>query len=111
MHAEQDAFVEESAAREVQISRFSEMNKSDFEIFDHDDEIPESVSKTRELKKNHDDRMATVGKLHNDMVTLLGHLAGVVDELDSSTISAKKTLLSSTLGSDVSETVLCLSHS
>ena len=111
MSAQQDAFIEENAAREVQVSRFNEMNKSDFEIFDHDDEIPESASKTRELKKNHDDRMATVGKLHNDMVTLLSHLSGVVDELDSSTISAKETLLSSTVGSDVSENLLCSSQS
>lgn len=99
--------MEETAAREIQSSRFSEMDDADFEVMDYDNEDTEEKKETSGPRRNLDDRMRTVGKMHQDILSLLKHLAGVLDGLQSSTIPAKTTFCSMAESSDVSEVKCC----
>lgn len=120
---EDDAFLEEKAAEEIQAARYEEMSEDDFVISDTENDKPEAMdataqatttttttalSSTRDLSKlSGKDRQKILDKQHPEMLPLLSYFSGVVKELDEKTRIATNVLFEGEEGSaEVSSLVL-----
>ena len=92
--------MEEVAAREVQKSRFDEMDHDDFELSDDDKEEASSEKKTQSLDKMRDiaslgqkERRKLLKLQHPELLPIVSHFASVAKRHNDSTQVATRTLL------------------
>jgi U3 small nucleolar RNA-associated protein 3 len=95
-----DAFLEEAAAKEVQAARYKEMSEDDFVLSDTEDnnqDAPdaetENVSNSRDMSKlSLKDKQKILDKQHPEMLPLLSHFADVVEDLEENSIVATRAI-------------------
>ena len=104
-----DAFLEEEAAKEIQAARFEEMSEEDFALSDaekSDDDSEtglEKLSSGRQLSKlSAKQRKKLLDKQHPEFLGLLSHFTSVVRSLESSTTVASDALFRGTEAPEVS---------
>lgn len=101
---EQDAFLEEEAAKEVQAARYEQMHEDDFVMSDNEeekkadqdeaDEKPVDMRGTRDLSKlSKSDRRRLLESHHPELLPLVSHFKHVVEEWDGRTSVAAKAVL------------------
>ena len=95
---EEDAYLEEEAAREVQAARYKDMDEEDFLMSDDDKEEEtagdiENLSSARNLSKlTAKDRQKILEKQHPELLPLLSYFSETVKELDETTTVATKAI-------------------
>lgn len=101
--------MEEAAAREVQSSRFGEMDQDDFEISDDDVETAPLQQKSTKFATTRDisklgpkDRRKLLKLQHPEMIPIVSHFSDVSKEFMDSTRVATKVLLENNLAAEVS---------
>jgi U3 small nucleolar RNA-associated protein 3 len=99
---EEDAYLEEQAANEVQAARYKEMSEDDFVLSDNEDEYDmgdPSGATTRDVSKlSAKDRQKLLEKQHPELLPLLSYFSSVVKDLDESTSVATKAVFEGELG-------------
>ena len=103
---EDDAFLEEEAAKEVQAARYEQMDEDDFVMSDNDEEEemkadkvdasekPIDMRSKRDLSKlSKADRRRLLESHHPELLPLVSHFKQSVEELDSRTSVAAKAVL------------------
>jgi U3 small nucleolar RNA-associated protein 3 len=92
---EEDAYLEEEAAKEVQAARYDEMSEDDFVLSDTeedkkeaDDEVGELSSARDVMKLSLKDKRKVLDKQHPEFLPLLSYFSGVVKDLDTRTVVA-----------------------
>lgn len=92
--------MEEAAAKEVQSSRFGEMDQEDFEISDDEAESAPALPKSAKLATTRDisrlglkDRRKLLNLQHPEMIPIVSHFSEVSQEFMDSTRVATKVLL------------------
>jgi U3 small nucleolar RNA-associated protein 3 len=93
---EDDAFLEEEAAKEVQAARFKDMTEEDFVLSDDEEDAVElrdgkGVTATRNLSKlSMKDKQKLLDKQHPELLPLLSHFSTMVEHLDAKTAVATR---------------------
>jgi U3 small nucleolar RNA-associated protein 3 len=97
---EDDAYLEEEAAKEVQAARYEQMDEDDFVLSDHDDEpsanAAEQVSSTttRDVSKlSKADKKKLLQSHHPELLPMLTHFSQVIRDYESRTKIVAKALL------------------
>jgi U3 small nucleolar RNA-associated protein 3 len=92
---EEDAYLEEEAAKEVQAARYKEMSEDDFVLSDNEEDKKQVGDEAAELSSARDvmklslkDKRKVLDKQHPDFLPLLSHFSSVVKDLDSRTAVA-----------------------
>lgn len=92
---EEDAYLEEEAAKEVQAARYQEMSEDDFVLSDNEEDKKEAVDEVGELSSARDvmklslkDKRKVLDKQHPEFLPLLSYFSSVVKDLDSRTAVA-----------------------
>jgi U3 small nucleolar RNA-associated protein 3 len=92
---EEDAYLEEEAAKEVQAARYKEMDEDDFVLSDNEEDVKEAGDEVGELSSARDvmklslkDKRKVLDKQHPEFMPLLSHFSSVVKDLDSRTAVA-----------------------
>ena len=91
---QEDAVVEEEAAREIQAARLAEMSEDDFALSDDEAAVDAEPTVQKKTQK------------HPELVPLLSHFSGVVAELEDRTMVAVNALLQDESAAEVSWLVL-----
>ena len=101
--------MEEAAAREVQSSRFGEMDKGDFEISDDEVENTPSIPTTANFATERDisklgqkDRRRLIKLQHPELIPIVTHFSKASKEYMDSTRVATKVLLENNQTAEVS---------
>ena len=101
---EEDAYLEEQAAKEVQAARYQDMSEDDFVLPDNEEDVESGddskneemqriESSTRDVSKlSAKDRQKILEKQHPEMLPLLSHFSGVVKDLEESTSVATRAI-------------------
>lgn len=88
---EEDAELEEEAAKEVQAARYKEMSEDDFVLSDDDQDekgapVDMATSSTQNLSKlSMKDKQKLIDKQHPELLPLVSHFSGVVRDLHVNT--------------------------
>jgi U3 small nucleolar RNA-associated protein 3 len=92
---EEDAYLEEEAAKEVQAARYKEMSEDDFVLSDNEEDEKEAGDEVGELSSARDvmklslkDKRKVLDKQHPEFLPLLSYFSSVVKDLDSRTAVA-----------------------
>jgi U3 small nucleolar RNA-associated protein 3 len=92
---EEDAYLEEEAAKEVQAARYEDMSEDDFVLSDNDEDKKEAGDEDVELSSARDvlklslkDKRKVLDKQHPEFLPLLSYFSSVVKDLDSRTAVA-----------------------
>lgn len=100
---EEDAYLEEQAAKEVQAARYQDMSEDDFVFSDKEEDVEGDEdskhgaqhieSSTRDVSKlSAKDRRKILDKKHPEMLPLLSYFSEVVKELEDSTSVATRAI-------------------
>jgi U3 small nucleolar RNA-associated protein 3 len=103
---EEDAFLEEEAAKEVQAARFKEMTEDDFVLSDDEEGRPSSEKKpstedskeelfaSRDLSKlSVKDKRKLLNKQHPELLPIVSYFSDIVKDLQGRTAVATKALM------------------
>lgn len=98
---EEDAYLEEEAAKELQAARFAEMTDDDFAIDDEEDKRQEgqadkdgTVAVERDVTKlSQKEKQKLLDKQHPELLPLLSHFSDAVKDLNDNTMLAKNALI------------------
>jgi U3 small nucleolar RNA-associated protein 3 len=92
---EEDAYLEEEAAKEVQAARYKEMSEDDFVLSDNEEDNKQAGDDAGELSSARDvmklslkDKRKVLDKQHPEFLPLVSHFSSVVKDLDSRTAVA-----------------------
>jgi U3 small nucleolar RNA-associated protein 3 len=92
---EEDAYLEEEAAKEVQAARYKEMSEDDFVLSDNEEDKKEAGDEDVELSSARDvmklslkDKRKVLDKQHPEFLPLISYFSSVVKDLDSRTAVA-----------------------
>jgi U3 small nucleolar RNA-associated protein 3 len=100
---EDDAYLEEEAAKEVQAARYEDMSEEDFVLSDtekDEGDAIENLPSTRDMSKlSTKDRHKILEKQHPEMLPLISYFSGVVQDLDEKTSVATKAIFEGEDGS------------
>jgi hypothetical protein len=104
---EEDAFIEEEAAKEVQAARYKQMSEDDFILSDteHDDDDNNKIQSDHDLtvsanllKLSTKERKKLLEKQHPELLPLISHFSEIVQELQSKTWVATHALFDGETG-------------
>ena len=89
---EEDAYLEEEAAKEVEAARYEDMSEDDFVLSDDENDDADErkgsmvTSSTRDMSKlSAKDRRKLIDRQHPEMLPLLSYFSGAVQELSEKT--------------------------
>jgi U3 small nucleolar RNA-associated protein 3 len=92
---EEDAYLEEEAAKEVQAARYKEMSEDDFVLSDNEEDKKQVGDEDVELSSARDvmklslkDKRKVLDKQHPEFLPLISYFSSVVKDLDSRTAVA-----------------------
>lgn len=89
---EDDAFLEEEAAKQVQAKRYDEMAEEDFMLSDNEDEKQDEskVTATRDVAKlSSKDKQKILDKQHPEILPLLSYFSHAVKDLPNTTVASR----------------------
>jgi U3 small nucleolar RNA-associated protein 3 len=95
---EEDAFIEEEAAKEVQAARYKEMAEDDFVLSDAEEGENGAAEATMEVAERDISKLTTKDKRkllerqHPELLPLLAHFSNIVEDLDQVTSVATRAM-------------------